>query len=62
VDGHDLRERGLPPGPHYRSILNTLRAAWVDGRVKTKAEEQSLLAALIQEHTPVQQQPEEADN
>jgi tRNA nucleotidyltransferase (CCA-adding enzyme) len=59
VDGHELQARGLPPGPHYRHILNMLRAAWVDGRVTSTAEERSLLETLIQEHTPAPEQSEE---
>ncbi|MBN2500891.1 MAG: CCA tRNA nucleotidyltransferase, partial [Anaerolineales bacterium] len=62
LDGHDLRERGLPPGPHYRQILNALRDAWVDGRVSSTTEEQSLLEKLIQEYTPTREQPEESEH
>ena len=40
-------------------ILNALRAAWVDGRVTTPAEEQALLETLIQEYTPLPEQSEE---
>jgi len=42
-----LRARGLPPGPIYRTILKTLRDAWLDGRVKSPQEEQALLETLI---------------
>jgi tRNA nucleotidyltransferase (CCA-adding enzyme) len=44
--GHDLKKRGIPPGPKYAEILRRLRAAWLDGEVKTDAEEKSLLDHL----------------
>jgi tRNA nucleotidyltransferase (CCA-adding enzyme) len=49
VDGHTLARRGLKPGPEYRRILDTLRAAWLDGRVKNKAQERKLLENLLHE-------------
>jgi tRNA nucleotidyltransferase (CCA-adding enzyme) len=45
--GHDLIKRGLPPGPAYQSILRRLRAAWLDGDLKTVDEEMALLDTLI---------------
>ncbi len=47
--GHDLRTMGLAPGPAYRLILEALRAAWLDGRVKNEAEESALLRELIKQ-------------
>jgi tRNA nucleotidyltransferase (CCA-adding enzyme) len=44
--GNDLRARGLPPGPHYRTILTALRNAWLDGDVASKEEELALLEKL----------------
>lgn len=46
--GDDLKERGIPPGPIYNEILRRLRAAWLDGEVKTEAEEKRLLNNLLQ--------------
>lgn len=57
IDGHDLHDRGLPPGPVYRRILETLRAAWLDGEVRTIEEEETLLRDLIARH--VETTPEE---
>jgi len=37
--GADLRELGIPPGPAYRSILQELRAGWIDGTIRSAAEE-----------------------
>ena len=45
--GDELIRRGLPPGPAYKTILGRLRAARLDGEVKTDAEESALLEALI---------------
>ena len=45
--GHDLKKRGVPPGPKYSEILRRLRAAWLDGEVKTEEEESRMLASMI---------------
>jgi tRNA nucleotidyltransferase (CCA-adding enzyme) len=45
--GHDLKERGIPPGPKYNEILRRLRAAWLDGEVKNEAEESELLDKIV---------------
>jgi tRNA nucleotidyltransferase (CCA-adding enzyme) len=45
--GHDLKKRGLPPGPKYTEILRRLRAAWLDGEVKSEEEEKSMLTSMI---------------
>jgi tRNA nucleotidyltransferase (CCA-adding enzyme) len=45
--GHDLKKQGIPPGPKYTEILHRLRAAWLDGEVKTEEEEKSLLSNLL---------------
>lgn len=49
INGHDLEERGVPPGPIYRKILSGLRAAWVDGNISSKEEETTLLEELLQD-------------
>jgi tRNA nucleotidyltransferase/poly(A) polymerase len=50
VTGNDLIERGLPAGPRYRILLDAIRAAQLDGRVRTREEalaelERSIAAA-----------------
>lgn len=45
--GHDLKKRGIPPGPKYTEILRRLRAAWLDGEVKSEEDEKEMLANLI---------------
>jgi tRNA nucleotidyltransferase (CCA-adding enzyme) len=47
ITGHDLRNRGLPPGPAYKEILIALRAAWLDGKIDSAAQEAELLESLL---------------
>jgi len=47
--GHDLKELGLPPGPNYQKILDRLRAAWLDGDIKSEREEREFLRILLPE-------------
>jgi tRNA nucleotidyltransferase (CCA-adding enzyme) len=47
TNGYDLKKLGLEPGPKYAEILRQLRAAWLDGEVKTEAEEKELLNRLL---------------
>jgi tRNA nucleotidyltransferase (CCA-adding enzyme) len=49
ITGNDLKKRGIPPGPKYTEILRRLRAAWLDGEVKSEAEEKRLLNNLLEE-------------
>jgi len=49
TNGDILRQMHIPPGPWYRHILGTLRAAWLDGRVSSTGEERELLQQLIQD-------------
>jgi len=45
--GHDLKQRGLPPGPKYQNILRKLRNAWLDGEIHSEKEESALLERLL---------------
>ncbi len=47
LDGGDLIRMGLKPSPRFKLILGQLRAAWLDGRVKSSAEEKKLLDELL---------------
>ena len=51
VDGNQLRNLGLAPGPAYRQILWELRAAWLDGEVGNEGGERELLTRLVREHS-----------
>lgn len=39
LTGEDLKGMGLKPGPHFRVILDLLRDARLDGKIKTREEE-----------------------
>ncbi|MCL4560382.1 MAG: CBS domain-containing protein [Chloroflexi bacterium] len=45
--GETLRSLGLTPGPTYRTILKSLRSAWLDGEIDTPEQEHQMLAELI---------------
>jgi tRNA nucleotidyltransferase (CCA-adding enzyme) len=47
LDGNDLKNLGLKPGPDYRNILERLRSARLDGEVKNVAQEKALLKKVI---------------
>src|SRR6185436_6339265 len=47
TNGYDLKNLGLEPGPRFAEILRQLRAAWLDGEVKTEAQEKILLDRLL---------------
>lgn len=47
--GNDLKKRGVRPSPRYAQILRRLRAAWLDGEVKSEEEEKKLLDRLLAE-------------
>lgn len=48
INGHDLKKMGLPPGPRYKEILERLRAARIDGEIRSEAEEWALLHQLLE--------------
>jgi tRNA nucleotidyltransferase (CCA-adding enzyme) len=47
INGDDLRKMGVPPGPHYKEILQTLRNAWLDGKIHSPKDEQALLVKIV---------------
>jgi tRNA nucleotidyltransferase (CCA-adding enzyme) len=49
TNGHDLRARGLKPGPCYSRILAQLRSARLDAVITTPEQEMHLLEKLIEE-------------
>ncbi len=50
ISGHDLRDLGIQPGPHYKLILANLKAAHLDGNITTLAEEQEIIKQFLQEN------------
>jgi len=51
VDGEDLKEMGLKPGPIYREILNRVKYAILDGEISADdhQEQRSYLQELVNE-------------
>lgn len=49
IRGDDLKDLGIPPGPVYRTILERLQTAWLDGVITKEEEELALLDELIRE-------------
>jgi len=47
TDGKVLKTIGVTPGPIYSRILATLRAARLDGQIKTDEEERALLSQMV---------------
>lgn len=49
VSGHDLHKLGIAPGPYYQQIFSKVLNAKLNGLIKTKEEELSLIRKLIKE-------------
>ncbi len=49
ANGNTLKKMGLEPGPAFQKILWKLRAAWLDGEVKSPEEENALLEKLAEQ-------------
>lgn len=49
VDGNTLKQMGLTPGPAFRTILERLRDAWINGLVYNEEQEKSYLKTIIDE-------------
>ncbi|MBI4670862.1 MAG: CBS domain-containing protein [Chloroflexi bacterium] len=47
LNGNDLKQLGLTPGPAFREILSGLRAQRLDGVLKTRAEEEAFVQAQL---------------
>ncbi len=50
IKGDEIRARGLPPGPIYGQILDTLRDEWLDGGISSCDEERLLFEKLVEEY------------
>lgn len=57
IDGHYLKAIGIPPGPIYRVLLEKLRDAWLDGKIKTAEEEKACLESFLEAHTAANETP-----
>jgi poly(A) polymerase len=49
ITGHDLQRLGIPPGPLYKRLLDTVRDAQLDGTVRTPQEALELVKRLLKE-------------
>jgi tRNA nucleotidyltransferase (CCA-adding enzyme) len=47
IDGEYLASIGLPPGPLYKTILEKLKAGWLDGKIHDSAEELEYINEII---------------
>ncbi len=47
ISGADLLNKGLPPGPRYKQILDALRDAWIDGKLDSPETEANFLRELL---------------
>ncbi|RME49306.1 MAG: CBS domain-containing protein [Chloroflexi bacterium] len=48
LDGHYLRELGVPPGPIYREVLTAVRDARLNQEAKTRADEEALILRILE--------------
>ncbi|MDJ0701782.1 MAG: CBS domain-containing protein [Leptolyngbyaceae cyanobacterium MO_188.B28] len=49
LNGNDFKKLGYKPGPQYRTLLDRLMAATLDGKIRTRSDAEAFLAA----HYPV---------
>lgn len=47
INGRHLEKMGLPRGPLYRTILDAIRSAWLDGEIKNTADEAEYVKKLV---------------
>jgi tRNA nucleotidyltransferase (CCA-adding enzyme) len=47
VNGRILEQMGIPRGPNYRLILDSLRGAWLNGEIKSQVEEEKYLQQIL---------------
>ena len=52
LTGNDLMEMGLTPGPRFKTLLEKVREAQLDGTVRTKDEAIALVRKLLEELGP----------
>lgn len=50
LTGNDLKAMGIPPGPIYRVVLSALQDARLDGRVRTREDEEALAREILKQH------------
>jgi len=50
LDGNDLLEMGIPPGPAFKAILDKLLEARLNGKLETKDDERGFVRELVEKH------------
>jgi tRNA nucleotidyltransferase (CCA-adding enzyme) len=50
MNGEELKQLGLQPGPHFKKILDRLMDERINGTIKTAAEERVLARRLVARH------------
>ncbi|NBD36443.1 MAG: CBS domain-containing protein [Chloroflexi bacterium] len=58
LDGYDLQEMEIEPGPVYRKIFEALRAARLDGEISTREEEIARVKRWLRKHDVEAEQKE----
>ncbi len=51
ITGNTLKALGLPPGPRYKTILDSIRIAWLDGEIQSPDDEQRYLKKLLEQES-----------
>lgn len=52
LTGHDLQRQGLSPGPQFKSLLDAVREAQLDGTIKSTRQALELVQQLLQQPPP----------
>ncbi|HOJ01261.1 MAG TPA: CBS domain-containing protein [Anaerolineaceae bacterium] len=60
--GKSLQDRGISPGPVYKQIFQQLVDAWVDGKIRSSAEEEQLLDSILTTLTRTGKVPDESSS
>lgn len=47
INGRHLEKMGIPRGPNYRLILDSLRTAWLNGVINSREEEEQYLRKIV---------------
>lgn len=58
TDGETLKRMGLKPGPLFRQVISTLRAARLDGVIQSADDERVMLKELLSDRQAAQSPPE----
>jgi tRNA nucleotidyltransferase (CCA-adding enzyme) len=57
ITGDELKNMGIKPGPHFKTILNLLRGAWLDGKIHSLEEELKIVHDFIDQNPELKNDP-----